>query len=111
MTMKKEWIIDKLECKTSDNGLTNVVQKIFWMYRFTETINGEEYSSELNGQSELPNPNLGSFTQFENLTREQVEGWIVTTIDPEYLQVLEDALYKNISELVNPPIVTLPPPF
>lgn len=109
--MKKEWIITKLECKTSDNGLTNVVQKIFWTYRFTETINEEEYSSELSGQSELPNPNLGSFTQFENLTKEQVEGWIVTAIDPEYLQVLEDALYKIINEMITPTIVSLDPPF
>ena len=109
--MKKEWIIDKLECKTYDNGLTNVVQKIFWIYKFTETINGENFSSELSGQSELPNPNSTSFTQFEELTKEQVEGWVVTTIDPEYFQVVEEALYKNINELVSPSIVKLDPPF
>lgn len=109
--MKKEWIIDKLECKTYDNGLTNVVQKILWVYRFTETIDGKDYSSQLLGQSELPNPNLGSFTQFEDLTKEQVESWIVTTISPEYLQVVEEALYKDINERISPSIVELDPPF
>lgn len=109
--MKKEWIITKLRCKTYEQRLINVVDRIEWKYKFTKTEEGKEYTTELEGFSDLTGPNQQLFIPFENLTKEQVDGWILSTIDPVYLKWLDDQLTNNINELISPTIVHLKPPF
>lgn len=109
--MEKEWIISKLKCKTSEGGLTNVVQRIKWRYKFTETVDGKEYSTELYGSLDLPEPDQNSFTLFEDLTKQQVEDWIIINMGNDYIQSLEQQLYININELISPTTVLLDPPF
>lgn len=109
--MEKEWIITKLKCKTNDGGLTNVVQRIKWRYKFTETVNGKVYETELYGSLDLPEPDPNSFTLFNDLTKQQVEEWIILNMGDGYIQYLEQQLQSNLNELIYPTIVLLDPPF
>ena len=109
--MNIDWNILKLECKTSENGLTNIVQRIQWNYKVTETVNGQEYSSEINGSLDLPSPSQESFIPFESLTKEQVVNWIELTMGSEYLTELTNYLLNQINEKVSPTVVYLDPPF
>lgn len=109
--MNKEWNILKLECKTSENGLTNIVQRIQWNYKVTETVNGQEYSSEISGPLDLPSPSQENFTPFESLTNDQVVLWIESTMGIDQVNYLNNLLLNNINEQVSPTVVYLDPPF
>jgi hypothetical protein len=109
--MDMNWTILRLECKTSENGLTNVVHKIHWKCIATEISNGITYSSEISGPLEIGPPDPNNFTIFESLTKEQVITWVNDTFGTKGIQEIYDFLQNNLNEQINPTIVSLEPPF
>jgi len=60
--------------------------------------------------------NRDTFTAFENLTKEQVEGWIYSTISPEKLQMMKDNIRDKLIDETSlnvraAPWLTLNPPY
>jgi hypothetical protein len=110
--MRKEWIITKLECKISDNALENVVREIQWRRRITNIVNDIEYSSESSGNPiQLPEPDQQAFTQFNDLTREQIESWIEASLGHDIISAIDNKLISEINEYIQPTIISLNPPF
>lgn len=109
--MNINWIILKLECKTSEKGLSNVVSKIHWKCIATETYNGTTFSSEIGGPLEISSPDPDNFTIYESLTKEQIVSWITDTLGIKGTQEVYDYLQNNLNEQINPTIVVLEPPF
>lgn len=110
--MKKEWIITKLQCKISDNDLQNVVQEIHWRRRIVNTYNEIEYSSESSGNPIiLPEPTQQAFTEFNNLTREQVESWVEASLGQDIISAIDNKLIAELNEYIQPTIISLNPPF
>lgn len=109
--MDINWTILSLECKTNENGLTNVVYKVYWKCTATEIIGETTYSSEMSAPLNIPSPNPDNFIQYESLTREQVIEWVKDTFGVVGVQEIYDSLQNDINEQINPTIVSLTPPW
>lgn len=98
--MITELKIENLECVKQQDNLSNVVVRASWRLfgtvdGFTDSIYGEEYFSQ-------PDPN--NFTPLENLTKEQILGWM--NLD---LPKLESLLSSQIEAKTN--MITIKPNF
>jgi hypothetical protein len=60
------------------------------------------------GATSMPLPTGEDFTPFDKLTKDQVCGWLESTLD---VSTMEENLDKQLDLLINPVNVTLPPPF
>jgi len=96
-----------MECKPAEGELTDVVIVIHWRRQATETIDGKEYSADIYNTYSCSAP-TGDFTPYENLTFEQVCGWLEAGMDVE---AIDAALDSKIALQVNPPVVSLPLPW
>lgn len=73
--------ISTMICKKSDNGLTNVVDRVGYTLLVTETINGTQYILTHEGTAIMEPPAPESFIAYENLTQPQVENWLSTKVN------------------------------
>lgn len=109
--MTTNWLIKKLECKVSENGLSNVVYKIHWVYQVISIINGKKYHSTKLGITSIPGPDSLSFTSYENLTKEQVVGWLIDVLEEANISSMTNHLHNQNILKANPITVILDPPF
>jgi hypothetical protein len=109
--MEINWNILKLECKTSENGLYNVVYRIHWKCIASQTSNEITYSSEISRPITISSPDPDNFTVYESLTKEQIVSWIKNTLGTQGTQEVYNYLQNSINEQINPTIVYLEPPF
>lgn len=96
-----------MKCKISENGLSNVVESIHWTLTRTTTYNDREYTQEIGGITPIPTPTTETFTEYNNLTYEQVVGWIISNTDIDTLVLRMDEM---LAETI-PTHITLQPPF
>ena len=108
--MTVNWNIEKLECKVLENGLSNVVYKIQCVCKVTDIIEGKSYTSTKRILIAVSPPNLLNFTEFEELTKSQVVGWIEDTLGEDLTSLTTELSDKNNLQ-ANPTIVILKPPF
>lgn len=99
------WIISALDCKVNEDNLQDVVYTVHWRYNAT---NEDGITAEIYGAQNIDSPNPEDFTPYNEITKEQVIGWLEATID---VQKMKDNLDKQINLIVNPVNVTLPLPF
>jgi hypothetical protein len=83
--MTKTITINNLECYPNLNGLENVVKNVAWTLVVEETINGNVETMTINGTTQLPAADQNAFTTFDNLTAEQVTGWVNANTDTDTL--------------------------
>jgi hypothetical protein len=98
------WLIEAMDCKPQEGDLTDVVITAHWRCNGTDgTYNATVYGTCSFSQPGEP------FTPFDQLTQEQVLGWCWAS------GVNKDATEANIdtqiTNQVNPPIVTPPLPW
>ena len=98
------WIISAMECIKNDGDLQDVVITIHWRYAAEK----ENVSTDVYGATSMPLPTGEDFTPYEELTKDQVCGWLESTLD---VPAMEENLDKQLDLLINPVNVTLPPPF
>jgi len=99
------WSISRLECAPAENGLTNVVKIIHWIF----TGKDENGTSAAIGNSyPLSIPSPESFTDYSTLTEETVIGWLESSLDVGYIKT---RLSNEIASQYNPPITPLPLPW
>ena len=92
------WIISAMECVKKEGDLNDIVITIHWRYAATK----DEVSTDTYGATAIPLPTG------EDLTKEQVVGWLEATLDVEAMQ---QNLESQLDLLINPTNVTLQPPF
>lgn len=101
----KQWVISQLECKIQDGDLQNVVYTIHYRRQATEVDGDKTYFAETYSTLSLPAPDPSDFTPYEDLTKEQVEGWL-----DELLPVSDiDASLDAQIELQKNPTTSTPP--
>lgn len=99
------WIIERLYCKPTDGSLKDVVITADWR------CNGNqgEYYGTCYGQTSFTPPEPESFTPFDQLTQDQVLGWVFGSgIDKAGI---EASVNNQIANQINPPIVSPPLPW
>ena len=104
----KQWYINAMDCKPQDGDLTDFVVVVHWNRNAKETIKDKEYFASVYGTQSFSSADVTDFIPYEELTYEEVCGWLDGTID---VAALDLNLDQQIENQVNPPIVTPPLPF
>jgi hypothetical protein len=99
------WGISRLDCAPSENGLTDVVKVINWVFTGQDE-NGT--SASMSNSYPLPSPSPEAFTDYSTLTEATVIGWLESNLDVEYLHTY---IESGIVSQYNPPITPLPLPW
>jgi hypothetical protein len=89
------WTINEMKCKISENGLSNIVESIRWTLSRTTTFNGLEYTREMGGSTTMPNPTPETFTNYADLTHEQVVTWIEANTDVDMINSYIDGMLEE----------------
>ena len=99
------WKISQLEAKISEGDLKNVIFNVWWEYVASDNEVKPTYAMAMDVLPVEYNEE-SSFIPYEDLTKEDVIGWLVSTIDMETLQSkLDQEIYdkKNpVNEYLNP---------
>lgn len=111
--MTYEWNFNPLTVYSSLSGYDNVVYKVYWRIDAQEPANNpvdpsKIYYATKTGLVDLPISNLGTFTPYEELTKDQVLGWITPYID---IPAILSELQNSINAQKAPATQDLPPPW
>ena len=100
------WTLGPLAVNLADDGFTNVVYLVNWALTGTDGV----YNNQFYGSVNVPPPS-GSFTPYDDLTEEQVQGWVESALGAEQVASYKDALARQIELQKNPIDAVLPSPW
>lgn len=103
------WQVQQMACYPQAAGETDVVFQVSWLCIAAVSAEPNATSVVNPGLTFVPLPS-GTFTPYDQLTQEQVLGWVWGTeyFDKAGVEASTAALLENI---VNPPVVTPPLPW
>jgi hypothetical protein len=101
------WVISQLECYPEHEGKPDVVFTIHWRRQATDGT----HTADVYGSQGVTLDPAAPFTPFADLTKEQVEGWLEDAMGAERVAELDANLDKQISDQIDPPVVTPPLPW
>ena len=104
----KYWVITEMDCKPVEDNLQDVVVTIHAERLYNVEVEGKIYNARWYGTASCPLPSGEDFTPYDQLTYEQVCGWLDNLLPVVEIDLNLDAQIEN---QVNPPIVVLPLPF
>lgn len=107
MAITYDWIFNPLTVKPVEGSLTDVVIIVDWR----RTAVDGNYASSVYGQVSLGPPNPSNYTAFADLTKAQVQGWVVASLTQTVVDQYDASLAQNIADQKNPPTIPLPPPW
>lgn len=96
--MAFNWVISQLDSIPSLDGMDKVISVIH--YRAQKQH--EDFTADTYGALSVPAPHEASFTPYDEVTKEMVEGWLTESLDTEAIEANLDAQIENF---LNPPIV------
>jgi len=116
MAINYTWNVSTVDTKpsvTDDNAITetDVIYNVHWRLTGTDDTNvdyqdadGNDvyYTADVYGTQSLDISDLGSFTAFDSVTTDDVEGWVTTAMGDEEVQNLKDAIAAKITEAITP---------
>jgi hypothetical protein len=111
MAVSYFWTINPLEAYPTASGESDVVFTAHWQLHATEEVDGTTYTAQSIGTQGLTFTSGSSFTPFEELTLEQVSGWVENAMGTGSVDNLKAGLAQNIANQINPPVVTLTSPW
>jgi hypothetical protein len=103
------WVISQLDSIPSIDGMEKVINKIHWRAQ-KEYIVDEKVAFTADTYSSLivDAPHEASFTPYDQVTKEMVEGWLEAGLDTEKIDANLEAQIQNF---LNPPVVAYPLPW
>ena len=107
MAITYEWVFGPLETTLQEDGMTNVVKTVHWRLN---AVDGN-YSETTYGTVGLESPTLSTFIDYEDLTKEQVQGWVENALGAERVAEMKRSLENSINLKKNPVSATLAPPW
>ena len=106
-----DWNINSMECYPEKDGYSDVVFNVRWTLSGKIIQDGNSYGSSCYGSVELQlNPD-NPYTPYQELTKEQVTGWIIAALGEEQVDTYYNSLANQIENIINPPSVSLSPPW
>ena len=117
--MAFNWVISQLDSIPSIDGMDKVISTIHYRAQkvYSETIFDAEtetssdkdlFTADTYGALGVDAPHEASFTPYDEVTKEMVEGWLTEGLDCEAIEANLDAQIQNF---LNPPIVAYPLPW
>jgi len=91
-------LITHFDVIPSKDGLTNVIKKAHWK---VDCLHEDKYYYKI-GSYTLPAASDTDFTAFENLTKDQVVGWLSGSVNfdivkSELSEEIDEALYPTVN--------------
>jgi len=99
MAITYTWEITNMRKAPQLNGMNNVLVHVRWSKTGTDE-NGT--TGVFQGATPLSAPNSGSFTAYEDLTKEQVLGWVQAVVVGTYEQHVNEQIQKQITKKNDP---------
>ena len=110
MAITYQWDVNTVDVYPSEEGHSNVIYNVHWRLNAADSELDAEgyplYTASVYGTQRLNTSDLSNFTDFDNVTSSQVQGWVETAMGAEEVQSLKDGLDAQIDELKNPTSVT-----
>jgi len=106
MAIDYTWSFPALDVTYDEDGLTNVVNTVHWIY----TAKDGDYTATTYSTVGLPAPGQ-PFIDYNELTPEIVEGWVVGALGEETVDAMNASLAANIESQKTPKGGSLPPPW
>jgi hypothetical protein len=104
-----EWVIySPCEVISKEGSLTDVLIKVKWERVATSIIEDKKYTATYTSNATFPAPDSENFTPFNELTFEQVCGWVASLVK---LDEIDLELQQNIDNQLIPKPVDLPLPW
>lgn len=95
------WNIDNLEIISNHDSLPDVVKSVHYTYTGTY----ENYTGQISGSVGLDPPDASNYTPYQDLTQEQVIGWLHTKYD---IGVFNKNIIEQIqAQIPKPPVTTI----
>jgi hypothetical protein len=102
------WTVSAMDCKVSEDNLSDVVYCVHWRCSATEVDGDKTYSASVYSTCSVPGPGT-PFTPYADLTQDQVLGWIwANGVDKD---ATEAAVAQQIYLQKNPVTITPPLPW
>lgn len=109
MAIIYNWVVSSMdEYPTTSDNLTDVVFNVHWRRNATEIVGEKTYFADVFAMLYVPVPSPEDFTPYDDLTFEQVCGWLEAGLDTA---TIDASLAVRIENLINPPVVSLPLPW
>jgi len=106
--MAFEFIISQLDSIPSLDGMDKVISTIHYRAQKQYEEDVIHFTADTYGALSVDAPHEASFTPYEEVTKEMVEGWLDTELDMASIEANLDA---QIERFLNPPIVAYPLPW
>lgn len=107
--MEITWKIDSIKCLAQVDDYTDVVYDIAWRVFATE---GDHSTSVYGSVTVSFDPDdVTDFVPYEDLTEEEVLGWVFDTYGEEGKLAIEDNVSNALLDIITPKIVTNPLPW
>ena len=100
--MAFEFIISQLESIPSLDGMDKVISVIHYRAQKQYEEDVIHFTADTYGAVSLVAPHEASFTPYDEVTKEMVEGWLESSLDTEAIEANLDAQIENF---LNPPLV------
>lgn len=104
------WNFNPLECYPTESGHTDVVFNVHWQL----SASTGSYSAGSIGVQSIGSIGSGSFTPYEELTKEQVFEWVTNSMNAHNTGSVDNmyaSLERQIENQINPPVINLPAPW
>ena len=107
MTITNTWNVVQMDAYPEYEGETDVVFTVHW------TLNGTDgtYAGSVYGSVGVTLDPDAPFTPYASLTQAQVVGWVQDALGEEQVAAYEANVAQQISDQVDPPVVTPPLPW
>lgn len=102
------WIISAMENYPKADGLDNVVFQVHYRRQATEVDGEKTWFAETYSVVNVPAPSPDDYTPYEDLTFEQVCGWLEGILNVE---AIDESLANQIEDQKNPKVLQLPLPW
>lgn len=107
MTITNTWAIVQMDALPTADGHTDVVNNAHW----TLTATDGTHTGYVYGSQSLPAPTGPDFTPYNQLTQDQVIGWVKEALGAEQVASYEANVAAQIEAQINPPVITPPLPW
>ena len=107
MSIINTWVIEQMNCYPKIDGQVNVVFTVYWRVNATDG----NYSATRYGSVGIMSVAGSQFTPYNQLTHDQVIGWVQDSMGSEVISNIYAALAIDIENQANPPVVNPPLPW
>jgi hypothetical protein len=99
MSKEYRWGIQDLKIAKSADGLTNVIKKVYYRRSLKQIVNDIQHDVHYFGEFKLAPANPTSFTEYQNLTQEQIFTWLDAILPVDFINSrLDDYMAKKLEK-------------